>query len=83
MQCPDTPTGPEFEPVTSVSTTVSPTPPSTTRTTTSVVYQEPVVPKPSVYCSLHQMNVELPAGPISELVLKGGYLKGFGPTTFV
>lgn len=78
MQCPDAQTGPEIaEPVTS---TVSPTPPSTTR---SEVYQEPVVPKPSVYCSLHQMNVELPAGPISELVLKGGYLNGFGPTTVV
>lgn len=76
LQCPDTQTGPETaEPVIP---TVLPTPPSTTG---REVYQEPIVPKPSVFCSLHQMNVELPAGPISEIVLKGGYLKFFNIST--
>lgn len=69
LQCPDSQNDPKTpEPVIP---TVSQSPPSTTR---REAYQEPVVPTPSVFCSLHQMNVELPAGPISEVVLKGGCL---------
>lgn len=69
LQCPYSPNVPVTpEPVIP---TVSQPPPSTTG---SEAHQDPVVPTPSVYCSLHQMNVELPAGPISEVVLKGGCL---------
>lgn len=65
LQCTNSENGPKTpEPVVP---TVSQSPPSTTW---SEAYQEP----PSVFCSSHEMNVELPAGPISEVVLKGGCL---------
>ncbi|XP_027138282.1 zona pellucida sperm-binding protein 4 [Larimichthys crocea] len=46
--------------------TVPPTPPSTTTIPTS----GKVVQKPKVFCSPHQMTVELPPGPISGIVVK-------------
>ncbi|KAI3353275.1 hypothetical protein L3Q82_019813, partial [Scortum barcoo] len=49
-----------------VTPSVSPAPPSTTKGKIS----PPVVPKPKVFCSSHQMTVELPCGPISEIVVK-------------
>ncbi|XP_045904326.1 uncharacterized protein LOC123970359 [Micropterus dolomieu] len=44
----------------------STTPPSTTQGKIS----PSVVPKPEVFCSSHQMTVELPSGPISGIVVK-------------
>ncbi|XP_034543634.1 uncharacterized protein LOC117815806 [Notolabrus celidotus] len=38
--------------------------------TTKSKVQLSVVPKPKVFCYSHQMNVELPSGPISEIVVK-------------
>ncbi|XP_042340312.1 uncharacterized protein LOC121941554 [Plectropomus leopardus] len=48
-----------------VTPSVSPIPPSTTTSKAS-----PLVPKPRVICSSHQMVVELPSGPISGIFVK-------------
>lgn len=45
----------------------TPTPPSTTKDGIG----PSAVPKPKIFCSSHEMTVELPFGPISEIVVKG------------
>ncbi|XP_028284898.1 mucin-2-like [Parambassis ranga] len=63
LQCP-------YQSTTESPATVTPpastTPPSTTKAKTS----SPVDTKTKVICSTHQMTVELPAGPISGIVVK-------------
>ncbi|XP_005747120.1 uncharacterized protein LOC102213713 [Pundamilia nyererei] len=44
----------------------TPTPPSTTKDGIG----PSAVPKPKIFCSSHEMTVELPFGPISEIVVK-------------
>ncbi|XP_035856146.1 uncharacterized protein LOC116040565 isoform X1 [Sander lucioperca] len=63
LQCPYQTTPETPAPVTP---SVSPTPPSTTKAKVSLS----VVPKPKVFCTSHQMTVELPSGPISGIVVK-------------
>ncbi|XP_054460789.1 uncharacterized protein LOC129096134 [Anoplopoma fimbria] len=58
-QCP-------YQTPTPVTPTVSPTPPSTTKGKGG----HTVVPTPKVFCSSHQMTVELPSGPFSGIVIK-------------
>lgn len=67
LECPAQTTPETPAPVTP---SVSPTPPSTTRGKVS----PPVIPKPKLICSSHKMTVELPAGPVSEIIVKGGCL---------
>ncbi|XP_074545783.1 uncharacterized protein LOC141805012 [Halichoeres trimaculatus] len=63
LQCPY-----QTVPETPAPATPSP-PPKLPDTTKSKIYL-PVVPKPEVFCNSHQMNVVLPSGPISEIVVK-------------
>lgn len=71
LQCPY-----QTIPETPAPATPSP-PPKLPGTTKSKVYP-PVVPKPEVFCYAHQMNVVLPSGPISEIVVKGVCRPVFG-----
>lgn len=61
LQCPQTAHGTPAP----VTVAASPRPPSATRVSS------PAVPRPKVLCSSHQMAVELPAGAISGIYVKG------------
>ncbi|KAM7009343.1 zona pellucida sperm-binding protein 4 [Tautogolabrus adspersus] len=50
--------------------TPAPSPSPTLPDTTKSKPRPPYVPKPEVFCYSDQMNVELPSGPISEIIVK-------------